>query len=127
MSCFTCGRQTSWRELSRAMAKLAAARFRGIGMLAERPDWPARAALCERCPLRVIRKNVSYCGTPYLTQTRRDPTDGCGCPTIAKSKDPAEHCPLDSHHRPATRSVGGCTCKWCDNATAGLPARAMQS
>lgn len=102
-------------RLSRAAAKAAGARLRRIGLLSQRVDWPARATACERCPLRVIHRNVSYCGRPFLRDLNRDPArDGCGCPTLAKAKDPSEHCPIDALHRPASRLPDGrCTCKWC--------------
>lgn len=103
--------------LSRAAAKSAGAKLRQAGILPVKSDWAARAALCERCPLRVIVGKTSYCGRPFQQQISRDPTvDGCGCPTIAKAKDPTEHCPLDPRHRPAspaTHGNGACTCKWC--------------
>jgi hypothetical protein len=83
-------------------------------MGATAPNWADRAAVCERCPLRVIRGGISYCGTPFLEQIdRTDSADGCGCPTGAKAKDPAEHCPLDARHQPARTQDSRCTCKWC--------------
>ena len=105
--------------LTRAAAKSAASRLRSLGLLKTTPDWTARASICERCPLRVVRGGVSYCGTPFLDDPLRDvATDGCGCPTRAKARDPDEHCPLDAHHRPAvTSSATGCTCKWCAAGT----------
>ena len=101
--------------LTRAAAKSAASRLRSLGLLKTQSDWTARAMVCERCPLRVVRGGVSYCGTPFLDEPLRDAaTDGCGCPTKAKARDPNEHCPLDARHRPAVTSpAGGCTCKWC--------------
>jgi hypothetical protein len=102
-------------SLTHAAAKFAASRLRSLGLLPVRNDWAARAAVCERCPLRVIRGRVSYCGRPFLDEVIRDPaTQGCGCPTHAKAKDPAEHCPLDPHNRPASRTDGDCSCKWCE-------------
>jgi hypothetical protein len=101
-------------RLSRAAAKAAGDRLRRLGLLGGRVDWPARAAICERCPLRVIHRKVSYCGRPFLQMPRRDDAvDGCGCPTIAKAKDPSEHCPLDWRNRPASVANGACNCKWC--------------
>jgi hypothetical protein len=100
--------------LSRAAAKSAAAKLRGLGVMRIRADWSARATVCERCPLRVISGSTSYCGTPFLDMIDRRPAiDGCGCPTIAKAKDPQEHCPLNLRNQPATRSGGDCDCKWC--------------
>lgn len=108
-----CG--SAFARLSRAAAKAAGAGLRQIGLMKQRVDWPARALACERCPMRVIHRKVSYCGRPFLHEFDRDPArDGCGCPTIAKAKDPAEHCPIDAAHRPAARDAEGrCTCKWC--------------
>ncbi len=119
--CFTCNRNpfgstafgTSFAALSGAAAKSAAARLRSLGALATAPDWAARASVCERCPLRVVRTGVSYCGKPFLDQVEREPADGCGCPTREKAKSPDEHCPLDGRHRSAVRQEGECNCKWC--------------
>ena len=124
MVCFSCGSSTLgsrpgvFAALSRAAAKSASAKLRQMRVLPSRRDWPARAATCERCPLRVVSAGVSYCGTPFLRKVDRDPlVDGCGCPTIAKAKDPVEHCPLNArHHRAASTGGGGggeCDCKWC--------------
>jgi|SRR5688572_23610993 len=120
MTCSSCGSATLgsrpgvFAALSRAAAKSAAARLRSLGVLREKSDWPARAAACERCPLRVISRGLSYCGSPFLENVRRDPVmHGFGCPTIAKAKDPREHCPLNARHQPADASGGGCNCKWC--------------
>ena len=77
-------------------------------------DWAARATVCERCPLRVVRGDVSYCGTPFLRLVVRDPVlDGCGCPTRDKARSPAEHCPITARHAAAGRADGRCSCKWC--------------
>jgi hypothetical protein len=103
----------SFRQLSRAAAKSAAARLRRMGLLRQDHDWAARAALCERCPLRVIRRGISFCGRPFLERLGHDDSPGCGCPTRDKAKDPAEHCPLDQRNRPAARTSQGCNCKWC--------------
>jgi len=100
--------------LTRAAAKSATSRLRDLGILPASVDWTARAVQCERCPLRVVRCGVSYCGKPFLAMPLRDPaTDGCGCPTFAKAKDPSEHCPLDARHQPAEASGDSCNCKWC--------------
>ncbi len=111
LTCCTGG----FRTLSRAAAKAAKAKLREIGLDATAPDWADRAAECERCPLRVIRANISYCGRPLLERVDRDvANDGCGCPTGAKAKSPEEHCPLDRTHQAARRLTdGSCTCKWC--------------
>jgi hypothetical protein len=110
-----CGSKSTFARLSRAAAKAAGARMRRLGLFRESVDWAARAQICERCPMRVIHNKTSYCGRPFLEDVDRDPAvDGCGCPTIAKAKDPAEHCPLDPFHRPAATNLAGrCTCKWC--------------
>lgn len=100
--------------ITRAAAKAGAARLRRVGLLPVRIDWVARATACERCPLRVIKCGVSYCGTPFLNMPMRDPAvDGCGCPTREKARDGAEHCPIDANHQPARTVEGACTCKWC--------------
>ncbi|MGD0463288.1 MAG: hypothetical protein ABSB74_12455 [Tepidisphaeraceae bacterium] len=97
-----------------AVGKFAAARLRGVGALTVHPDWQVRAAICERCPLRVIRCGVSYCGNPLLQQIDRDPAmDGCGCACRDKAKSPSEHCPIDHRHGPARRGGADCSCKWC--------------
>ncbi len=120
MPCFTCRASsfpTSFRSISRAMAKAASAQIRNLALSPTAPDWPARAALCETCPMRVLRNGISYCGTPYLQQINRDPAiDGCGCPTRDKAKSPTEHCPIDAHFRPAKITNGDCSCRWCARA-----------
>jgi hypothetical protein len=102
------------RQLREALGKFALARLRGIGIAKVHPDWEARAAICEQCPMRVVRCGVSYCGTPYLQQIDREPAvDGCGCPCRAKAQSPGEHCPIDARHRAAATEAGSCNCKWC--------------
>ena len=121
VACFTCGssvlgaRPGVFAALSRAAAKSAGARLRRMGLLGERADWAARAAACERCPLRVVSGGTSYCGTPFLRRPDRDPVqDGCGCPTVAKAKDPAEHCPVTIKFGAATHAPDApCDCRWC--------------
>ncbi len=104
----------AFAAITRAAAKSGAARLRGIGLLSVRVDWVARASACERCPLRVVKCGVSYCGTPFLRMPLRDPViDGCGCPTREKARDPQEHCPINVRHEAATHVDGACTCKWC--------------
>ena len=113
MSVLTCCTE-GFRSLSRAAAKAAKARLRAMGLGANAPDWQRRAETCERCPLRVVRHNVSYCGRPLLERVDRDvETEGCGCPTHAKAKSPDEHCPLDRANRAALVIAGNCNCKWC--------------
>jgi hypothetical protein len=123
MSCRSCdsgylgSRPGAFAALSRAAAKSAAAKFRSLRLVPVRVNWPARASVCERCPMRVISGKVSYCGTPFLRKVVRDPQiDGCGCPTIAKAKDPKEHCPLNVRNEPARSVDGACDCKWCARA-----------
>jgi hypothetical protein len=124
MACNSCGssvlgsRPGVFAALSRAAAKSAASHLRRLGVLPGRVNWPARATTCERCPLRVVSRGVSYCGTPFLRQPDRDPAlDGCGCPTLAKAKDPAEHCPVNVRHLSATTDAEGrCDCKWCSGS-----------
>ncbi len=112
---------STFATLSRAAAKSASSRLRRMGLLTERVDWAARAEVCERCPLRVIHKKISYCGRPFLQQVDRDPTvDGCGCPVRAKAMDPAEHCPLTPRHLLATTHGDTCDCKWCSSPLAAL-------
>ncbi|HEX8323063.1 MAG TPA: hypothetical protein VF595_04040 [Tepidisphaeraceae bacterium] len=110
--------------LARAAGKAATAKLRGVGMAAEAADWAVRAEICERCPLRVVKCGVSYCGQPLMRRIVRDPAvDGCGCPTRAKAKDPTEHCPITPRHEPSHTMAGpgvagviGCGCKWCHAA-----------
>jgi len=100
--------------LSRAAAKAASARLRLLSLLPSKADWSARAALCERCPMRVLHMGASYCGKPFLHRIDRDPAlDGCGCPTRDKAKAPEEHCPIDPQNRPALKNGATCSCKWC--------------
>jgi len=116
VSAFTACCANPFKTLSRAAAKAASARWRSVGLSRVHPDWARRASTCETCPLRVVRRGVSYCGRPFLSQIDRDPVmDGCGCPTIDKAKSPEEHCPLDARHQPATANIGAalCSCKWC--------------
>ena len=112
MACSTC-HSNAFRSITHAMAKAAGAKWRAMGAGATATDWNVRAEVCERCPMRIVHRNTSYCGRPFLNQIDRDPgVDGCGCPTIAKAKTPGEHCPLDVRHLPVLDSVP-CSCKWC--------------
>jgi hypothetical protein len=120
MACFSCGSTTLgsrpgvFAALSRAAAKSASAKLRAMRVLPVRRDWAARAAACERCAMRVVSRGVTHCGTPFLQKVDRDPaSDGCGCPTVAKAKDPNEHCPVNARHQPATNVGGRCDCRWC--------------
>src|SRR5689334_19292682 len=113
MSAFACC-QSMFATLSKAAAKAASARLRGMSLLPTRRDWAARAAVCERCHLRVLHRGVSYCGRPFLELIDRDlATDGCGCPTHDKAKSPDEHCPLDVRNQAAQSTRAHCNCKWC--------------
>lgn len=113
-------RPSAFAALSRATAKYTAAILRRAGAAPVHPDWPARAAVCETCPLRVQVGNVSYCGQPAHRQPLRDPTtEGCGCPTREKARSPQEHCPFTQAMRPAQPSAGApCNCKWCATTSA---------
>jgi hypothetical protein len=116
-----------FRTLAGALRRYAGARLRRAGMGNVYRHWERRAAICERCPMRVIRCGVSYCGNPLLEQIDRDPaTEGCGCPCHDKAQSPTEHCPIDSRHQAAQRAQTGCTCKWCQAAEA-LPSRGQRS
>src|SRR5271165_1021302 len=102
------------RALLEALGKFAAARLRQVGALRVHPRWETRAAVCERCPIRVVRCGISYCGNPLLKQIDRDPAlDGCGCPCRDKAKSPDEHCPVNGRHQAAASDGRGCSCKWC--------------
>jgi hypothetical protein len=93
MPCWHCA-STRFADISRAMAASASARLRRLGLREVAPNWSQRAQICETCPLRVVRRQISYCGMPYLSKITRDPTtDGCGCPTLEKAKSPTESCP----------------------------------
>src|SRR5829696_6657554 len=115
MSVFTaCCAGSTWKRLSLAAAKAAKSRLRDFGTLRVDENWSERAAICETCPMRIVRRGVSYCGRPLLEQPVRDlATDGCGCPTIAKAKTPGEHCPLDARNALVQLHVSPCQCKWC--------------
>ena len=119
MSCNTCDRASGFRLITIAVFKGAAARLRRTGAVPTAVDWAARAALCERCPLLIVSRGVSHCGTPFLRQVHRDPTiDGCGCPTRDKARSPNEHCPITNRHVAAAVVDGACSCKWCVAASA---------
>jgi len=113
MACPFC-RSGVFATLSRAAAKSAASQLRRIQFLPVEPSWSRRAAICERCPMRVVHRGISYCGRPFTHQIARESSvDGCGCPTKDKAKSADEHCPLALNHRPATKMGGHCNCKWC--------------
>jgi hypothetical protein len=100
-----------------AARKAAGSLIRRYGLAPVAQGWEIKAALCERCHLRVAQCSVSYCGKPYLRQIDRDPSvDGCGCPCHEKAKTPGEHCPLDGQNRPSVTSDSACNCKWCTAA-----------
>lgn len=100
--------------LSKAAARFALSIVRRAGSTSIHSDWTTRAALCERCHLRVVVGCVSYCGQPMYKKPHRDESvEGCGCPTREKAKSPDEHCPLTTGHLPASQGVAACDCKWC--------------
>jgi hypothetical protein len=106
----------SLASLSRGFAKATAARLRSLGISRRAaPDIiDARLRTCSRCPLAVVHKGATYCGTPLLQKLVRQPEiDGCGCPLSKKAADPDEHCPIDAVHSASRRDRGGCSCKWC--------------
>jgi hypothetical protein len=105
-------------SITRAAWKASAATLRSNGVGKVHPDWATRAEACERCAMRVIACNRSYCGQPFKRMPVRNvAVDGCGCPTREKARDPAEHCPLTSDHVAAAGvdgpPDGACNCKWC--------------
>ena len=103
--------------LTRAATKFATGRIRRAGLLRVQEDWVQRATICERCPMRVIRHGISYCGMPFLEDVvREEHIDGCGCPTREKAKSPKEHCPITLSNDAARSTRAGCDCKWCLNA-----------
>jgi len=106
--------------LASAARRFLSARLRGWGMKSVHPQWEARAAICERCPLRVIRCGVSYCGTPLLQKMDRDEVrEGCGCPCRDKAKSPQEHCPITLDHQAAGQLTDECSCRWCRSLRTG--------
>jgi hypothetical protein len=106
--------------LATAFSRFFSAQLRRVGFRRDYPGWHRRAAICEQCPMRVIRCGVSYCGKPFLQQIDRDPaTEGCGCPCWDKAKTPDEHCPIDSRNQPAQTHDGNCSCKWCRSVALG--------
>ncbi|HRK30834.1 MAG TPA: hypothetical protein PLD59_07115 [Tepidisphaeraceae bacterium] len=112
----TCCR-TNFARISRAAASAAKDRLRRMGLLGDHAGWKDRALLCERCPMRFVHRNITYCGRPFLSlPVRNEAVDGCGCPTIAKARDHDEHCPITPQMRPSIRSPGTCDCKWCSIA-----------
>jgi hypothetical protein len=104
-------------SLGRAAVKFTSSILRRAGAGSVHPNWVARAEVCERCPLRVVAGNVSYCGQPFFRKPNRDEAeDGCGCPTRDKARDPDEHCPMTSRNQqssPPGKRAGPCDCKWC--------------
>jgi hypothetical protein len=100
--------------LANAVAKAAGAFIRRYGLTSVADGWEVKAAVCERCHLRVVKCGVSYCGKPFLRQIDRElAVDGCGCPCREKAKTPGEHCPLDGSNLPSLQADGACNCKWC--------------
>src|SRR5688572_25449731 len=110
----TCCDRSTWKRMGLAAAKATKAKLRGLGALSVDPEWSRRAAICETCPMRIVRRGISYCGRPLLEQPVRDlAIDGCGCPTIAKAKSPEEHCPLTVRNELVDLEAATCKCKWC--------------
>lgn len=106
--------RTNFARISLAAAKAAKDRLRRMGLFGDHTDWKTRALVCERCPMRFIHRNTTYCGRPFLSlPVRNEAVDGCGCPTIAKAKDSSEHCPITPSMKPASRHDRPCDCKWC--------------
>lgn len=106
----------SLASLSRGFAKATAARLRNLGIARRAaPDvLETRLRTCAGCPLAVVHRGATYCGTPLLRKLVRQPeVDGCGCPLSKKAADPAEHCPIDARHAASRRTAAGCSCKWC--------------
>jgi len=104
-------------SIAGALKKAGGSWKRRLGLTGPASGWESRAAVCERCHLRVIQCGVSYCGKPFLHQIlRTDAIDGCGCPCQEKAKTPGEHCPLDIHNHPANHAKNPCNCKWCNAA-----------
>lgn len=131
MACLRCTSFSSrlspiFATLSRSAAKAAGAHLRRMGRLTVASNWAHRAETCERCPMRVIEKNRTYCGRPLLRKIEREPAiDGCGCPVNDKAKSPDEHCPLSTNHQPAQVIDGHCTCKWCALESARKPSNML--
>lgn len=104
-------------RLVHASVNALRAKARDLGAGGVHPQWPARMEMCERCPMRVVQCGKSYCGKPFLQLIEREEhTDGCGCPTREKARDPSEHCPRDTHFEPARTSKTSCNCVWCTAA-----------
>jgi hypothetical protein len=100
-------------RLVQASLKASSAIVRSAGVGAVASDWPARAEACARCPLVYVQCGKSYCGKPFLKQIEREEhVEGCGCPVLAKAKDPAEHCPRNARFQPSSKSAN-CDCVWC--------------
>lgn len=100
-------------RLSQAGVKRLRSVFRDVGVGSVHPHWQARAEICATCPLCVVDRKHTYCGKPLLRQVERDEaTEGCGCPILAKARDPAEHCPRNRLFGPSTKDER-CDCMWC--------------
>ena len=118
MRCFGCSGWggSSFAAVSRAAAKSASAKLRKAGALRVFTDRGRREAVCAGCPLRTVVRGVAHCGRPFLRQVGRPPTAGCGCPIADKAASAAEHCPLGTNGRSASRGGGRCNCRWCERA-----------
>ena len=69
MPCLTCN-WDAWRALSKAAAKAASARVRAIGLSRFDDQWTKKATICEGCPLRVVYRKTSYCGSRFSIRCR---------------------------------------------------------
>lgn len=114
-------------RLSLAGVKRVRSVFRDVGVGRVHADWQERVDICSRCPLCVVDRKHAFCGKPFLSKIdREEATDGCGCPIVAKAKDPTEHCPRDRVYNPSTKD-SACQCMWCtasatrSNRDAGSP------
>jgi hypothetical protein len=103
------------RVFLHAGAKKAASLIRSLGLVGVHPQWQARTELCVRCPIATSTHKGLFCGQPFLTHPHRKPEQGCGCPILAKAKDPKEHCPVDPFliAIPDPPPLPPCPGKWC--------------
>ena len=104
--------------LARAAGKAAMSNLRGAGWTPEYQDWPARASVCERCPLQVVKVRQELLRSTAAPPRRpRSGRRWLWLPDGGQGQRPDRTLP---HHRPARtvalHSAGriGCDCKWCD-------------
>lgn len=108
--------RSTYQILLHAGVKKLRSLVRSVGGVPTYPGWQARAEICARCPVAVTIKGHLYCGRPLLSDLHRRPEEGCGCPILAKAKDPAEHCPVSPQLLAASQGASPsspCACKWC--------------